>query len=224
METPMTLFRLDASIRQDGSVSREVADTVQASWLETHTGDTVLRRDLGATPLPANAWSIAVGAAYVEAAQRTAEQAAAVELASELADELASADAAIVAVPLYNFGVPAHVKAWIDLVITDSRFSAGAPQINAGKPVILVVARGGGYGAGTPREGWDHATAYLQRIFGDVWGMDVHIVEAELTLADVVPAMEALRPLAAQSRANAHDTAKAIATLLAEQVQANAAA
>ena len=48
--------------------------------------------------------------------------------------------------------------------------------------------RGGGYGAGTPREGWDHATPYLLRILGDVWGADVTLVEAELTLADVVPA------------------------------------
>jgi FMN-dependent NADH-azoreductase len=213
----MTLFRLDASIRQDGSVSREVADTVQAAWLETHSADTVLRRDLGATQLPGNAWATAVSAA------RTPEQSAAVELAAELADELSSADAVLVAAPLYNFGVPAHVKAWIDLVITDPRFGSGAPQINAGKPAIIVIARGGGYGPGTPREGWDHSTGYLKQIFGDVWGMDVHLVEAELTLADVVPAMEALKPVAAQSRANAHDTAKAVATLLAEQVRANAA-
>ena len=49
---------------------------------------------------------------------------------------------------------------------------------------------------GTPKEGWDHSTPYLQRIFGEVFGMDVHLVEAELTLADVVPAMEALRGVA----------------------------
>jgi len=219
----MVLFRLDASIRQEGSVSREVADTVQASWLDSHPGDTVLRRDLGAAPLPATAWATAVSAAYVDAALRTPEQAAAVELATELADELTSADAAIIAVPLYNFGIAAHVKAWIDLLITDARLASSAPQTYAGKPVVLVIARGGGYGAGTPREGWDHATSYLQRIFGDVWGMDVHLVEAELTLADVVPAMEALRPLAAQPRAHAHDTAKAVATLLAAQVRRNAA-
>jgi len=220
----MTLFRLDASIRQEGSISREVADTVESSWLEGHEGDTVVRRDLGAFPLPATAWSTAVSAAYVDAASRTPEQNAAVALATELADEFTSADAAIIAVPLYNFGIAAHVKAWIDLLITDPRFASGAPQTMAGRPVVLVIARGGGYGEGTPRAGWDHATPFLQRIFGDVWGMDVHVVEAELTLADVVPAMEALKPIAAQSRAAAHVSAKAIATLLADQVRANAAA
>ena len=60
--------------------------------------------------------------------------------------------------------------------------------------------RGGGYGAGTPREGWDHATPYLLRILGDVWGADVTLVEAELTLADVVPALAELRDAAAVSR------------------------
>lgn len=219
----MTLFRLDASIRVEGSISREVADTVQASWLESHEGDTVVRRDLGQFPLPATAWSTAVSAAYVDPSARTPEQEAAVALATELADEFTSADAAIIAVPLYNFGIANHVKAWIDILITDPRFASGAPQTMAGRPVVLVIARGGGYGEGTPRAGWDHATPYLQRIFGDVWGMDVHVVEAELTLADVVPAMEALRPIAAESRAAAHVSAKAIATLLADQVRKNAA-
>jgi FMN-dependent NADH-azoreductase len=207
----MSLFRLDASIRQDGSVSREVADTLESAWLETHQGAAVVRRDLGAAPLSSDIWSTAVGAAYTEAADRTPEQTAAVALATELADELINADAAVIAVPLYNFGIAASVKAWIDVLITEPRLSSGADQILAGRPVVFVIARGGGYGVGTPREGWDHATPYLSRIFGDVWGMDVHVVEAELTLADVVPAMEALRGIAAESRAAAHASAKALA-------------
>jgi FMN-dependent NADH-azoreductase len=79
----------------------------------------------------------------------------------------------------------------------------------AGRPLALVVARGGGYGPGTPREGWDHATPWLQRIFGDVFGMDVQLISAELTLADVNPAMAGLRDLAAQSRRDAHALAEA---------------
>ena len=51
-----------------------------------------------------------------------------------------------------------------------------------------MIARGGGYGPGTPRAGWDHATPYLQQIFGAVFGADLTVVEAELTLASVVPA------------------------------------
>jgi FMN-dependent NADH-azoreductase len=79
----------------------------------------------------------------------------------------------------------------------------------------VVVSRGGGYGPGTPREGWDHGTGWLVRILRDVWGADVSVVEAELTLAEVVPAMAELRPLAAQKRAEAHEAAEKLGAALA---------
>ena len=85
-------------------------------------------------------------------------------------------------------------------MLTDPRLGPPAQQALASKPLILAIARGGSYGPGTPREGWDHATPWLLRIFRDVWGMDVRIAEAELTLADVTPGMEPLRDLAAESR------------------------
>jgi FMN-dependent NADH-azoreductase len=206
----MKLFRLDASIRTDDSVSRAVADAVERSWLDAHPGEgapSVVRRDLGRRPLPAEAWSLAATAGQAAAEGRTPEQVEAVALAARLADELLSADAAVVTSPLYNFGVPQHVKAWIDLLITDSRLAPGQQPL-AGRPLVLVVARGGGYAPGTPREGWDHATPYLLRIFGEVFGMDVTLVDAELTLAEVNPAMAALRELGAASRAQAHARAE----------------
>jgi FMN-dependent NADH-azoreductase len=202
------LFRLDASIRTEGSVSREVADTVEATWREHHPHAAVTRRDLGAEPLPARAWADAVAAARLPAGQRTAEQVHAAALAASLADELLAADAYLFAVPLYNFGVPQHVKAWVDLLITDPRLAPAAGQPLAGRPAALVVVRGGGYGPGTPREGWDHSTPWLRRILGDVFGLDLRQVEAELTLAGVNPAMESLRGLAARSLDNAHRTAR----------------
>jgi FMN-dependent NADH-azoreductase len=81
-----------------------------------------------------------------------------------------------------------------------------------------VIARGGGYGAGTPREGWDHATPYLLRIFGDVFGADVTLVAAELTLADVTPAMADFRDLAKANREAAHELAAATGRAHAEPV------
>jgi FMN-dependent NADH-azoreductase len=211
----MSLFRLDSSIRGEGSVSREVADTVQRAYTEQHPHATVVRRDLGVAPVPADAWSTAALAGFTPEDERTDEQRAARALAAELADELLGADAAVIAAPLYNFGVPHHLKAWIDLLITDPRFAPGTRPLE-GRPVTLVVARGGGYGAGTPREGWDHATPYLQRILADVWGADVTVVAAELTLADVTPAMEGLRPAAAASKAQAHELAEATGKALAQ--------
>jgi FMN-dependent NADH-azoreductase len=130
-------------------------------------------------------------------------------LAAGLADELLAADAALVAAPLYNFGVSQHLKTWIDVLLTDPRLGPGQRPL-AGRPLALVVVRGGGYGPGTPREGWDHATPWMQRMFTDVFGMDVRLVSAELTLAEVNPAMADLRGLADQSRRDAHTLAEAI--------------
>jgi FMN-dependent NADH-azoreductase len=205
-ELPVTLLRIDASFRQEGSVSRELADTVERAWVEHHPHDTVLRRDLGVSPLPADAWALAATAQFLPEEQRTAEQFAAGDLAAQLGDELIAADAVVVASPLYNFGISQHLKTWIDLVITDPRCAPGQVPLQ-GKPVTIVVARGGGYGPGTPRDGWDHATPYVRRIFGDVLGGDVTVVTAELTLADVTPAMADLRDLAATSRTQAREHA-----------------
>jgi FMN-dependent NADH-azoreductase len=202
----VTLFRVDASIRQEGSVSRELADTVERTWVEHHPDDTVVRRDLGVSPLPADAWQLAATAGFVPEEQRSPDQLAATALAAQLGDEVLAADAVVIASPLYNFGVAQHLKTWIDLLITDPRFAPGTSPL-AGRPVTVVVARGGGYSAGTPREGWDHATPYVQRIFGDVLGGDVTVVTAELTLADITPAMAELRGLAATSRTEAHEHA-----------------
>jgi FMN-dependent NADH-azoreductase len=197
----MSLFRLDASIRVDGSASREIADIVEQEWLSAHPGDRVVRRHLGVDPLPADAWAHSVAAGWTPEADRTPEQLAAVTLATELADELTSADAILLAIPLYNFGVSQHAKAWIDLVVSSR--PAGAPPLLPGKPLVLATVRGGAYGAGTPREGWDHSTAYLRRILADVWGADLTVVEREFTLVGVNPALDEFEALAKEMHTDA---------------------
>jgi FMN-dependent NADH-azoreductase len=204
----MTLLRIDASIRTDGSASREIADIVEAEWRQSHPGDPVVRRHLGTDPLPADAWAHAVAAAGTPEAERTPEQRAAAALAGELVDELLAADAVLLAVPLYNFGVSQHIKTWIDLVIAEPRGGAGAAPLLAGKPTVLVTVRGGAYGAGTPREGWDHSTGYLRRILGDVWGADLTVVEREFTLVGVNPALDAFTDQAAALKDAAHAAAR----------------
>jgi FMN-dependent NADH-azoreductase len=213
----MTFFRLDASIRHEGSVSREVADAVQRAWVERHPHDTLIHRDLTAPLLSPEVWVQAATAGFLPEEDRTPEQRAARTLASLLADELLSADAAVISAPLYNYGVPQHLKNYIDLLLTDQRFMTAPLE---GKPVTLVVARGGGYGPGTPREGWDHATPYLVRIFGEYFGADLTVVSAELTLADVNPGMAQLRDAAAASRAEALELAQLTGRAHADQVAA----
>jgi FMN-dependent NADH-azoreductase len=204
----MTLFRLDASIRAEGSASREIADIVEREWLAAHPGDPVERRHIGVDVLPADAWGNAVSGGYVPVEDRTAEQSAAVKLATTLTDELVNADAVLLAVPLYNWGVSQHIKVWFDLIMTDPRVRLPEPLLQ-GKPVVLAAVRGGGYAPGTPKHGWDHSTPYLRRMLGDLWGADLTVVERELTLAEVNPAMEPLRPMAAQMHAEALDAALA---------------
>ena len=211
----MTLFRLDASIRTEGSVSRAIADLVEEGWREGHPDEEIVRRHVGTDPIPAHYWGLAAFAGYVPADQQSDEQKTAVAFAATLVDELVNADALLFAVPLYNFGVSQHLKAYIDMVITDPRMASGTEPMLKDKPAELVIVRGGGYGAGTPREGWDHATAYYRRIFEDVWNLQLSVVETELTLAEVVPAMESLRPIAAQLRAEAEELARKHGSALA---------
>ena len=76
-----------------------------------------------------------------------------------------------------------------------------------GTPVVLLTTRGGAYGPGTPREGWDHSTAYLRRILADVWGADLTVIEREFTLVGVNPALDEFTALAAQLKQAAEDAA-----------------
>ena len=213
----MSLFRLDASIRVDGSHSRAIADIVEQEWRAAHPGAQIVRRHVGVDPVPATAWGTAVHATYVPEADRTDEQRTAVALAKEAVDQLVDADALLFAVPLYNFGVSQHAKAWIDLAITDPRLAAGAEPILAGKPAVLVTVRGGSYAPGTPREGWDHSTAWLRRILEDVWQLDLEVVEAEFTLVGVNPALDQFKELAAKLRTHAEEQARRHGRTLAGQ-------
>jgi FMN-dependent NADH-azoreductase len=202
----MTLFRLDASILPGTSTSAELADLLEGEWSAARPGEPILRRHLGTDPLPAEAWMLATTAGFTPDNERTQAQRDALALAADLTAELTDADAVLLAIPLYNFGISQHVKNWIDLVV------AGAGPAAAGmlkdKPTALVAVRGGGYGPGTPREGWDHSTPYLRRILGDYWQADLTVIERELTLAATTPGMEGLKDLAAQRHTEALDAAR----------------
>ncbi len=217
----MTLFRLDASINPGQSASRAIADIVEAEWHQAHPGDTVIRRHVGTDPLPADAWAHAVTRARTPEADRSEQQRAGVALAARLAGELAAADAVLLAVPLYNFGVSQHIKTWIDLVIAAPGDGCGAAgPLLAGKPAVLVAVRGGAYGTGTPREGWDHSTGYLRRILADVWGAELTVVEREFTLVGVNPALDQFTELAAQLKDAAHAAAREAGRVLTAAVAA----
>jgi FMN-dependent NADH-azoreductase len=204
----MTLFRLDASLRTQGSVSREIADLVEEGWRNGHPDEKIIRRHLGTDPLPSTAWGLAVSALWTPEEHKSDEMREATALAATLVDELVEADALLLAVPLYNFGVSQHFKAWVDLVIADPRMAAGTEPLLAGKPAELVTVRGGNYSAGTPREGWDHATSWMRRILEDVWKLDLQVVETPFTLVGVNPALDQFKDVAAELRAESEELAR----------------
>ena len=113
----------------------------------------------------------------------------------------------IFAVPLYNFGVSQHFKTWYDIVSTDPRFGPGASDTR-GHACVPGDRPRWWLRAGTPREGWDHATGWMRRVLEDVWGLDLDVIETEMTLAEVTPQMADLRELAHSLLADSHETAR----------------
>lgn len=218
----MSLFRLDTSILGTRSTTTGLADLVEREWRAGAADPeaVVVRRHLGEDPIPATTWAPAVAAQFIPPAHRTAEQREALALAASLVDELLAADALILAAPLYNFGVSQHLKTWVDLLLADPRMVAGEGSPLAGKPSVLLTARGGGYGPGTPREGWDHALGWMRRMFGDVWRLDLAVVERELTLVGVDPALDGFTELAERFRVAAEEQACAAGRDLALRKEA----
>jgi FMN-dependent NADH-azoreductase len=172
-----TILRIDGSARYDGSVSRELADEAVDHLLAEHPGARVLHRDLGAgLPLIDEAW---VAANFTDPGERDAAQRAALALSDTLIDELRAADAVVMAVPMYNFGVPASVKAWVDLVcrarVTFRYTSDGPEGLLPDRPVYLLMATGG-VPAGSAV---DFASGYLRHIWGFLGISDVRLVAAD---------------------------------------------
>jgi FMN-dependent NADH-azoreductase len=200
---PDHLLHIDSSIKGESSVSRALTARAAAAWREAHPNGTVTSRDLGAHPLPH--LDTASGLArMIPPDSHTPEQAASWALTRELIDEVREADTIVLGLPLYNFGPPSTVKAWIDHLVAPglSIDPSTMTGLLGGRDIVVIAARGGGYGEGTPREGWDHAAPWLPHALSQV-GLEPRFIAAELTLADTVPAMAELKPLAAQSLAEA---------------------
>jgi FMN-dependent NADH-azoreductase len=217
----MSLYRLDASINPATSQSRALADLVEAEWTSQHPDSVVTRRDIGTEPLPSTTWRTAVLAGFTPEADRTEEQREAVALATTLADELIDADAILLAIPLYNWGIAAHVKSWYDITYTDARIKSGAL---AGKPVVLSTVLGGDYSEETGKADWDHSTPWLRHVIENVWKADLLVVQRQLTLVGVNPAMDGLKEQAAEVHAAAAQLAAEHGRSLAAKRSAGIAA
>lgn len=203
----MTLFRLDASIVPATSTTRALGDVVEAAWAAARPQAEVFRRDLATEPVAADAWQHSVGAAFTAEEDRTAAQRDAQALSTSLAEELISAEALLLDVPLYNYGVSQHFKTWFDVAYNDPRIGPTGTALN-GKPAVLVTALGGNYDPGTPKEGWDHSTPWLRRVLEDVWGLDLRVIQRPFTFVGMDPALDQFKDMAEELQLRAEEDAR----------------
>ena len=172
------VLRIDASARRDGSVSRDLVNQIIDRLDASH----VTARDLAdGVPLITEAW---VGANFTPADQRSAAQQEVLALSDTLIAELQAADTVVIGLPIYNFGVPAALKAWIDQVARAGvtfRYSENGPVgLLDGKRAIVAVASGGTE-AGSAI---DFATGFVRHVLGFIGITDVTFVAADRLMQD----------------------------------------
>lgn len=199
------LLHLDSSLRTEGSRTRKLSAYYADAWRVANPGGSVTYRDLAADSVP-HLDIDAFTANFLAASDRTPSQAAARSYAETLTSELLAADAIVIGLPLYNFSVPSSFKAWVDRIVVPGLTVGEGGGLLGGRSVTFTTARGGGYGPGTPREGWDHREPWLRHALTTLGLTDVTFIDTELTLARESPAMVPLDLGGAEDRslADAH--------------------
>ena len=170
-----TILRIDASMRRQKSVSRMLADEMVAALGARRSSINVINRDLAA--------GIGiVNAAWIEAERtseenRTSDQRALLTQSDALVAELQAADDIVIATPIYNFSVPAALKAWIDLICRDKItfvYDNDSPRGLLSNKRATVIVTSGGTLAG---KDIDFTTSYIQHILGFIGVDDVTIID-----------------------------------------------
>jgi FMN-dependent NADH-azoreductase len=188
-----TLLHLDASARRQ-SISRELSAAFADTWRARHPDGGYHYRDLAAEPVPF------IGAAWTELCDavlalpstdperlgelaRTPEQATAWKIIEPLLAELLAADVILIGTPMYNYSIPASLKAWLDQV-TFPRMSLGHRRF------VVASARGGAYSPGAPKAAYDYQERFLRDFFAGHFGVsDTVFVHAELANSRQDPAL-----------------------------------
>jgi FMN-dependent NADH-azoreductase len=176
-----TILHINSSVRNHGSLSRQLTGEFLAKWQAANPADMVVERDLAAVPVP-HLTEQMMGAFFTPADQRSPEQAQTVQLSDTLVDELLSADVIVIGAPMYNFSVSSTLKAWIDHVARAGRTfqysAAGVVGLATGKRVFIVTATGGVYSEG-PSQSFDFLATYLRSVLGFMGMTDVTFIRAE---------------------------------------------
>lgn len=179
-----TLLHITVSPRENYSISRQVGYAGVELWKSRNSGGRVIERDLAKTP-PSFVDVDWIAGAFSPPEQHTDAHKQALALSDELVAEVLEADEIILATPMYNFAVPAALKAWIDHVVRAGKTfrytAAGTPEgLLAGKnkSVVAIIASGGSYTEDSGLAVLDHEVPYLRFIFGYMGITDVRFVKA----------------------------------------------
>ncbi|MBA84822.1 MAG: FMN-dependent NADH-azoreductase [Rhodobacteraceae bacterium] len=172
------ILRIDSSIKTQGSISRQLTDEILAKLTAAHPDATVTSRDLGAQPLPATDadWLVAVN---TPAEQRSDSQAEIATLSDTLIAELKAADIVVIALPIYNFAVPAQLKIWLDQMARAGetfRYSEAGPEglVQNTRAIIAYSSNGTRMGSEI-----DFASGYLRHMLGFFGITDVQFVASD---------------------------------------------
>lgn len=173
-----SLLQISTSINGTDSLSSSLASDVVEQWRGKHPSGQVVTRDLSAAPLP-HLTQARFAALSARPQERTSEQAAIAAQSDELVAELKAASVIVLAVPMYNFGIPSTLKAYFDHVARAGvtfRYTPDGPEgLLTGKRAVVVATRGGSY-VGTPL---DTQTDYVKNFLAFLGIEDTEFVYAE---------------------------------------------
>ena len=177
----MNILHLDSSVTGHNSVSRPLTQDAAEKLKTANPDATYTYRDLVKDTL--RHYTAVLRTHGADAPDQTPEQKHELETGKEILDEFMAADTILIGAPMYNFGVPSQLKAWIDLICvagTTFKYGANGPEgLCGGKKVIVISSRGGLYGPGSPFEPFDHQEKYLRDVFTFLGVKDITIITVE---------------------------------------------
>lgn len=177
MKNEVKLLRVDSSGRYEGSSTRALTDSLIEALASGNTAVDVTQRDLAkGMPHVDESW---IQANFTDAEERSDEQLERLQFSDNLVAEIQTADVVVIGVPIYNFGVPAKLKAWVDMIARARltfRYTANGPEgLMKGKKAYLVVASGG---VAVDSE-LDFATPYMRQALRFIGITDIEVIGAE---------------------------------------------
>ena len=170
------LLVVETSPRGDHSISRNMTRRFVADWRTVHPASEVIKRDLMETDLPfvTAPW---LQAYFTPPEEHSPEMKDALRLSDELVGEIISTDHIVIATPVYNYNIPAALKAWVDHIVRKGMtLGFDGSGLVTGKKATVLIASGGVYTEGSPIRDRDIATQYLRLILGVIGITDLTVV------------------------------------------------